>query len=108
MSKQPIYVLLLDAQSAFDKILREICIRAAFLAGTSGESLVFFDNRLKNRKTYIEWCKALMGPISDQLGVEQGGVNSDRFYKLANNSELQVTQKSQLGVDLAPSDSKGS
>ena len=43
-----------------------------------------------------------MGPISDQLGVEQGGVNSDRFYKLANNSELQVTQKSQLGVDLGP------
>ena len=102
VSKQPVYVLLLDAQSAFDKILRELCIRAAFLAGTSGESLVFFDNRLKNRKTYIEWCKTLMGPIPDQLGVEQGGVNSDRFYKLANNSELQVTQRSQLGVHLGP------
>ena len=102
VTKQPVYVLLLDAQSAFDKILRELCIRAAFLAGTNGESLVFLDNRLKNRKTYVEWCKTLMGPISDELGVEQGGVNSDRMYKLANNAELQVTQKSQLGVQLGP------
>ena len=100
--KQPLYVLLLDAQSAFDKILREICIRAAYLAGTTGESLLFLDNRLKNRKTYVEWCKTLMGPILDKLGVEQGGINSDRLYKLANNAELLVTQQSQLGVHLGP------
>ena len=43
-----------------------------------------------------------MGPILDELGVEQGGVNSDREYKLCNNPELKVTQKSQLGVDIGP------
>ena len=102
VAKEPIYVLLLDAQSAFDKILREICIRAAFLAGTNGESLIFLDNRLRNRKTYVEWCKTLMGPILDKLGVEQGGINSDRLYKLANNAELCITQRSQLGVHLGP------
>ena len=32
-AKEPIFVLLLDALSAFDKILRELCIRAAFLLG---------------------------------------------------------------------------
>ena len=41
-----------------------------------------------------------MGPIQDLLGVEQGGINSDRLYKLANNFQLNVAQDSKLGVDL--------
>ena len=99
---QPVFVLFLDAKSAFDKILRELVIRAAFLAGSRGEGLIFLDNRLKNRKTFVEWNKVLMGPILDKLGVEQGGINSDRLYKLANNVELLLTQKSGLGVHLGP------
>ena len=53
-----------------------------------------------NRKTYIEFEKTLMGPISDKLGVEQGGCLSDRLYKLANNVELDITQQSTLGVTM--------
>ena len=102
VSKQPVYVLLLDAQSAFDRILRELCIRAAFLAGSHGQGLIFLDNRLKNRKTFVEWAKVLMGPICDKLGVEQGGILSDRLYKLANNAELILTQDSGLGSQLGP------
>ena len=41
-----------------------------------------------------------MGPIHDTIGVEQGGVNSDRIYKLCNNVQLNVAQKSALGVDM--------
>ena len=100
--KQPVYVLLLDAQSAFDRILRELCIRAAFLAGSHGQGLIFLDNRLKNRITFVEWAKVLMGPIDDKLGVEQGGILSDRLYKLANNAELTLTQDSGLGAHLGP------
>ena len=92
------FCIFLDAKSAFDKIVREFCIRNAFLAGSSGQGLVYLDNRMKSRLTYIEWNKILMGPILDKLGAEQGGVNSDRIYKLANNKELQVTQQSNLGV----------
>ena len=103
VSKKPIFVLLLDAQSAFDKILCELVIRAAFLAGTDGQALVYLNNRLRNRRTFVEWNKRLMGPICDRLGVEQGGVNSDRLYKLANNAELLITQDSKLGVQLCPS-----
>ena len=60
---KPLFVLLLDAKSAFDKILRQLVIRAAFLADTKdetgsslarGEALIFLDNRLKNRRTFIE------------------------------------------------------
>ena len=41
-----------------------------------------------------------MGPILDKLGVEQGGVNSDKIYKLCNNVQLSTAQKSGLGLNL--------
>ena len=98
--KKPLFVILLDAKSAFDKIIPEIVIKKAFLAGSQDQGLIFLDNRLKSRQTNIEWDKTLMGPIKDRLGVEQGGINSDRLYKLANNDELKVTQSSGLGLDM--------
>ena len=99
-SKQPVYVLLLDAQSAFDLILRENVIVEAFKAGTCDEGLIYLDNRLGNRQTFCEWSKELVGPIHDRLGVEQGGINSDRLYKLANNNQLKVALHSKLGADM--------
>ena len=40
-----------------------------------------------------------MGRIDDDLGLEQGGVNSDKLYKNCNNNQLSVAQKSELGVN---------
>jgi hypothetical protein len=99
-AKLPLYCLFLDARSAFDNLLRELCIREAFLAGSRGEGIIFLDNRLRNRHTFPEWQQTLMGPLRDRLGVEQGGLNSDKLYKLVNNSELVLTQKSELGVHM--------
>ena len=99
-AKLPVFVLLLDAKSAFDKVIRECAVRNAYLAGTADQGLLYIDSRLKNRKTYIEWNKVLMGPIDDTIGVEQGGVNSDKIYKLCNNVQLTVAQNSALGVSL--------
>ena len=87
-AKKPLFVLLLDAISAFDKILPEFIIRNAFLAGNRGQGLLYLADRLCNRQTYVEWDKCLMGPIQDKQGVEQGGCNSDRLLKLANNEQL--------------------
>ena len=42
-----------------------------------------------------------MGPIRDQLGVEQGGPNSSEFYKLYNNEQLTVAQESGLGTSIS-------
>ena len=100
VSKKPIFVLLLDAESAFDKIVRECAVRNAYLAGTTDKALLYINHRLENRKTFVEWDKVLMGPILDKLGVEQGGVNSDKIYKLCNNVQLSTAQKSGLGLDL--------
>lgn len=98
--KKPYFLLLLDAKSAFDLIPKESVIVNAFKAGTQDQGLLYLNNRLGNRQTFCEWSKSLMGPIHDNLGVEQGGINSDRLYKLANNNQIRAAQNSLLGVDL--------
>ena len=91
-AKKPVFLLLLDAKSAFDLVPKESIIVNAFKAGSTDQGLIYLNNRLGNRRTFCEWSKTLMGPIMDKLGVEQGGVNSDRLYKLANNDQLNVAQ----------------
>ena len=88
VSKRPLFVLLLDAKSAYDKVVRECAVKNAYLAGSSGHGLLYIDSRLGHRKTFVEWDKVLMGPIEDSLGIEQGGVNSNKIYKLCNNHQL--------------------
>ena len=41
-----------------------------------------------------------MGPIKDDLGLEQGGKNSSEFYKIYNCEQLSVPQESELGVSI--------
>ena len=39
-----------------------------------------------------------MGPIQDECGVEQGGINFSDFYKIYNNEQLNLAQESGFGV----------
>ena len=100
VTKKPLFVLMLDAKSAFDKIRKESIIRNAYCAGSRGQGLVYLAERLGNRRTFVEWDKVLMGPICDKIGVEQGGCLSDRLYKLANNEQHSVAQASSLGLQM--------
>ena len=59
-----------------------------FLDGTADHGLVYFDQRLANRKTIIEWDKELLSPIHDEQGVEQVGIQSGELYQLYNNEQL--------------------
>ena len=99
-NREPVYLLLLDAQSAYDRVVIEHAVRCAYIAGTQDEGLLFLDHRLRNRRTMIEWEKEILGPIRDTQGVEQGGVPSDKVHRLVNNEQLLMAQQSQLGVDL--------
>ena len=98
--KEPAYFLFLDAKSAFDRVLPELLIRQLYLAGMDGNSTVLLNNRLVNRHTYLDWNRTLMGPIKDELGLEQGGSNSSEFYKIYSNENLISAQKSQQGINL--------
>ena len=101
--REPAYLLFLDAKSAFDRVLPELLIRSMYVAGMDGNSTVFVKNRLVNRKTYLDWDRNLMGPIKDELGLEQGGSNSSEYYKLYSNENLTSAQKSEQGIALGKS-----
>ena len=100
VNKLPVYCLLLDARSAFDGELREICLlpsssafefalreiltRHNFLDGTA---LLYLDTRLKHRTTVLEWDKVLMGPIHDQQANKGGPtvLNNTNFITMSSS-----------------------
>ena len=99
-TKLPVFCLFLDARSAFDLTIREIITRELHLIGTTGQRLIYLDNRLKHRRTFLEWDRQVLGPIDDELGFEQGGISSGDLYTIYNADQLSIAQDSQLGVDL--------
>ena len=100
--KQPIFILYLDAKSAFDLVQKELLVKNLYTNGTNGETLLYINNRLENRSTVLDWNGRLMGPIKDQQGLEQGGVSSSDWYKIFSQEQLQLLQESRLGVPLGP------
>ena len=52
--KTPLYVLYLDARSAFDVVQREILVKKLFHAQKASQLLLHIDNRLANRETIVD------------------------------------------------------
>ena len=96
----PVFILFLDARSAFDTVVISFLVRNLYFSGMTGNSIDYINNRLTNRLTYCDWNKEILGPIKDQQGLEQGGCTSSDEYKLYNNDLLKTVQKSKQGVDL--------
>ena len=71
--------------SVFDNVLRQLLVRKLYIAGTSGQ---FINKRLEHRTTFIDTDRQFMGTIKDQKGIEQGGVNSDHYYKIHAKDQL--------------------
>ena len=99
-AKKPVFLLALDAQSAFERCLRQILICELFKAGMKDDALTLVDNRLASRSTVYEWDTELLGPAPDMTGFEQGAINSSDYYKLYNNQQLITAQSSALGVSM--------
>ena len=103
VTNKPVFMLALDAQSAYDRCLRQILCSEMYRAKVPGAAVSFVNNRLSHRKTVYEWDGTMMGPAEDDTGYEQGGINSSDFYKLNNNEQIDVAQGSELGVDIGSS-----
>ena len=81
--KEPCYLLLCDARSAFDRILHFMLVRELYLqADLRGSPLLLINNRLTSSKTIYDWQKKLLGPAHNDRGLEQGGINSSDFHKI--------------------------
>ena len=102
-NKKPIFLLFLDAKSAFDTVIIPYLVRCLYSSGMEGNSVMYMMNRLANRITFCEFNKVVTGPIYDQQGLEQGGVSSSDCYKLYNNDSLIQAQASNLGVEMGGS-----
>ena len=100
VSRQPVYLLALDAQSAFDRCLRQVLTSELHKASVPPAAILFIDRRLASRTTVYEWEGQMLGPARDITGFEQGGVNSSDYYKLYNNEQLKSAQSSGLGVEI--------
>ena len=70
ISDQPVYLLVLDAQSAFDRCLKEILCTELYKSGVIGSALLLINNRLANRSTVYQWEGEMLGPAKDETGVE--------------------------------------
>ena len=90
----------MDAFSAFNIVLAELLVRTFYLAGMDGNSTNYINNRLTSRLTYLDWDRNIMGPIRDELWLEQGGSNSSDYFKLYSNENLIIAQNSSQGIDL--------
>ena len=99
--KMPVYALFLDKMSAFDMARKEFILPAVFSAyGKADQSLSLIANRLSHRKTFLDNSNVILGPIEDQVGVEQGGVSSSELFLLQGSEEVITTQNSGLGINL--------
>ena len=99
-NKEPLFLLFLDAKSAFDAVIIPYLIRNLYLTGMHGQGVLFMDTRLRNRTTVLEFDKTMVGPIFDEKGLEQGGLSSSDCYKVYNNDCLDALQRSGLGVKM--------
>ena len=68
VSDSPVYLLILDAQSAFDRCLRQVLCTELYMTGTDGSALLLINNRLMNRKTVYQWNGEMLGPAQDITG----------------------------------------
>ena len=86
----------------FDSVLKEHIIAEAYTAAghNADQTLLYMAHRLSSRRTFLQFSTTIMGPIHDQRGVEQGGVNSGDQFQLVNNQELIITNTSGLGLKM--------
>ena len=72
VKKQPIFLLFLDAKSAFDSVFIPYLVRNLYLSGMDEQAVLYMDKRLTSRITVLDYDKKMAGPIHDEQGLEQG------------------------------------
>lgn len=91
-------IILLDAKSAFDKVIHTHMMRGVYHAGIEDKHWSLISSLHQNAASTIKWG----GNISDcflvSLGVRQGGILSTDLYKLYVNPLLDRLENSNLGI----------
>jgi hypothetical protein len=86
--KQPMYLITLDTQKAFDVVSHRILLHKLFTDGIQGKDWLLIQSLYSDMTATIKWKGKLSRRIDIKQGVRQGGILSTDHYKRYNNPLL--------------------
>ena len=101
--KRTFFSVTLDGASAFEVVNRTIQTRELYCnAGEKGQYWKASKAEYINTLTKIKMNKKLSQPITESLGVKQGGCKSSEHYKTYISPVLEMVESASLGVWIGP------
>ncbi|CAG2195543.1 unnamed protein product [Mytilus edulis] len=91
-------IILLDAKSAFDKVIHTHMMRRVYQAGIEDKHWSLISSLHQNAASTIKWGGNISECFPVSLGVRQGGILSTDLYKLYVNPLLDRLENSNLGI----------
>jgi hypothetical protein len=98
--KDPLYIALLDAKTAFDVVALSSLNRKLYHDGITGQIWQIINSLQEEASTQIKWKGYLSEQFAINQGVRQGGILSTELYKRYINSLLIKLDEARLGVCL--------
>ena len=77
-----LYIVFLDAKSAFEVISHTSLMRKLLHIGIEGKCWNFIDSLHSNAEILVKWGGQLSGSFEIRQGVRQGGILSTDMYKV--------------------------
>lgn len=85
-----LYLVLLDAKSAFDTVIHSHMLRRVFLAGIDDVHWGLIKDLHEHAKSVVKWEGHNSQPFQVNQGIRQGGIISTNKYKLYINQLLNM------------------
>ena len=96
----PLYTTMLDASKAFDVVAHENLLVDLFDHGVEGTHWSIMQDWYKGITSQVKWGRVLSRPISEQMGLRQGGGLSTGQYKTYTNKNLISQEQFNLGFSV--------
>ena len=91
-------VILLDAKTAFDKVIHSHMERKVYQAWIDDKHWVLIKSLHENTESFIKWAGQIPEPFQVNQAVRQGGILSTDLYKLYINQLLARLESANIGM----------
>ena len=100
--KEPVYVVTLDGQRAFDTVWIRSLLRNIYVDGIPNHLWALLDQLYSDVSTKVKWNNIPSESFDMLQGVRQGGILSAPLYKNFNNKLLDTLQEQSIGASIGP------